>query len=92
VAEFIEKETGMCIKLISPQKAAECINIPGIFVHGKLDILINYTHSDKIVRNYKGLRKYLLMKEGDHNDMRSIRVYEEISGFLKKYLTQSNKK
>ena len=91
IAQFIEQETGMDIKLISPQKAAENITIPGIFVHGKLDILINYSHSDRIVRNYRGLRKYLLLKEGDHNDFRGAKVYEEISGFLRRHLTEVSK-
>ena len=60
------------------------IDCPGFFLHGNRDKIINSSHSDRIVKNYKGIRKYYKFN-GDHNDIRLIKVYDDVIEFFIKY-------
>ncbi|MBI9008840.1 MAG: alpha/beta hydrolase [Tenericutes bacterium] len=82
--------TGINIKGISPIKAINNVSVPIMFVHGKADAYIPYTHSVDMYESYKGEKQLFL---ADNNAQHAGSYYADqekyewsIKEFLDKYV------
>ncbi|EAR98281.2 alpha/beta hydrolase family protein (macronuclear) [Tetrahymena thermophila SB210] len=84
----IEQDWNVNIDNINPIECTQHVRIPAIFLHALHDTIINKDHSDKIVKLYKGRKKYYNFS-GGHNDIRNDQLYNEVMNFFEEIFGKS---
>lgn len=59
--------------------------MPALIVHGEQDDFVRISHSEDVVKNYAGEKRFLKV-EGGHNDARPVFVLNSISFFFRNHL------
>ncbi|MCK4661577.1 MAG: alpha/beta hydrolase [Bacteroidales bacterium] len=63
------------------------INIPFLIIHGKKDNLIPFKHGEQIYNEYKGKKQFLIIEEGEHNN---LDAFPEFTQGISLFLNQVN--
>ena len=79
--EKIKEKANFDFEDLKPLIAISNCKIPALFIHGKSDSIVDFTHSKALYENHKGLNKILLVDSG-HNDIRPDEVYYEANRFI----------
>lgn len=85
INKIVESKAKFSIREVDTLESAKECFVPALLAHGKDDRLIPTAHSERILEEYAGDCKLLLVS-GDHNDLRPLHFKKAARWFFKELL------
>ncbi|KAA8495708.1 protein YqkD [Porphyridium purpureum] len=89
VKKSVKERAGFSLDDVNPLAAAKrCTNIPVLFIHGKKDDVVHYSHSELLFKSYGcDEKRLLLLEDATHDSLRPSDVRDDCFMFLMNSLT-----